>query len=982
MAALGIPFLDDLQLKVERNEFSPDQALTQLSQWEDDIVNRSDEELDAAWNFRQSLDGTGPAGGSGTGAAAAQLENLLAAGLVQHIDNVLAELQNLAAVDRLTDEYVMVMQTVVHEGGPRYKDQVSALLDSMSSRSPGLNDLHDSLLGIMPGDSTALPLLPGLPNGHGNGHSPAVPPPPPVSDGSTAQTSYTSSHSTSDPWVAAQQFIALGRWDQARDSLARIPQNHPRFNEVPLLLRTIADDEVYDQIPGLRDMLGQFASSRSRRDWREFESRQEQARRLIADAATRAGRTLPSPRSLGEIFDEAVKAQDAEKLVASAIVDRRKGEFAEASNRLNEAARLDPRYTRVQIEQQRNNDLEQMLFDLRRNPLGNVQELLAGEVLADQLLAPDGAPASEVAQNLRDKINTRIESLAQSGHRFVEGQQRAITDAGNLEDKLRSSDMIEAKITEITLLRKDDPELPDMRDRLERMRRQIATLKAQRDTLVTDINALNPQAGLDVTAVANMTQTITMLANDRLAKGDTAADDAAQELANRCNAFLALRLQSNQPLDLPVLEDCAEILRLAQTGPRALTPPQVSMYTRALWQSAANMIRAHLHRSKTLPPFTPNTGPRSGAIIGAWSQAQRALDWLRTLSSATAEQATLDSLDQDFAQAAQTVLDETGRLPPRLSAEERQERLTTATDLKQHLQTLPPGVQARLPLLRLQGPGTPAASAIRQRDTQTLLRRIGLVAVGLGVLVSIGFAGYTFLNPPPPPNVAPPSALADVPLDPGRCDFKNTFNICDRFRVFYKDTAAIQELLGSPVTRSDHDGDPRVNTTVQYFVFGRLENPIDKPDGSDPNLGNLGSALLDVMPRSEALLAAKDTAKTVSVNWVTVPGSGHYLRPDNEGGFLKIYLTDIVAKRDCWKGGIGDAVRYYGLPRTEQYEDLVDGHKVTLQFFERAVFQRNPDGTVVRWPLGVMYLNQVRAQTLVVPSKAPLISVNNCSATR
>ncbi|MDQ2809375.1 MAG: hypothetical protein M3Z04_21075 [Chloroflexota bacterium] len=980
MAAIGIPFLDDLQQKVQRTDLTRDAALTKLSEWEDDIVNRSDEELDAAWNFRQSLDGGGPGGGSSGGPAPAQLENLLAAGLVQHIDNVLAELQNLAAANRLTDEYLMVLQTVIHEGGPRYKDQVSALLNNMPSRSPGLNDLHDSLLGILPGDQHMPEPLPQT-NGHSSGGVGTVPPPPPVSEGYAPQASYTASHSTSDPWVAAQQFIALGRWDQARDSLARIPQNHPRFNEVPLLLRTIADDEVYDQIPGLRDMLGQFASSRSRRDWREFESRQEQARRLIADASTRAGRGLPTPRSLVEIFDEAIKAQDAEKLVVSAIADRRKGDFAEASNRLNEASRLDPRYTRVQIEQQRNTDLEQMLFDLRRNPLGTTHELLEGESLAEQLLAPDGAPASEVAQNLRDKINTRIESLVQSGHRFVEGQQRTIADAGNLDDKLRSCDMIEAKINEITQVRKDDPELPDMRDRLERMRRQVASLKDQRDTLVADINALNPQAGLDVTTVANMTQTATTLADDRLAKGDTGVDEAAQELANRCNAFLALRLQSNQPLDLPVLEDCAEILRLAQTGPRALTPPQVSMYTRALWQSTANMIRGHLHRSKTLPPFTPGTGPRSGAVIWAWDQAQRALDWLRTLPSAPAEQAAIDSLDQDFAQTAQTALDETGHLPTRLSTEERQERLTTATDLKQRLQTLPPSVQARLPLPLLQGSDTPAATALRHRDTQTLLRRLGTVVAVLVLLAGVGFgisrATGFIKDPVLPPSLTPEPAAGD----PNLCDYINSFNICNRFRVAYKTNPAMSELLGNPVSRADHDNDPSVNTTAQYFEFGRLENPIDKPDGADPNLGNLGSAVLDAQARTDVLIAAKETPKNPSVNWTAIPKSGHFLRPDNEGGFLKYYLTDITTKRSCWKGGLGDAIRYYGLPSTEQYDDQVEGHKVTLQFFERAVFQRNPDGTVVRWPVGVMYLNQIRGQALVLPAKAPLISVNvTCSA--
>jgi hypothetical protein len=93
--------------------------------------------------------------------------------------------------------------------------------------------------------------------------------------------------------------------------------------------------------------------------------------------------------------------------------------------------------------------------------------------------------------------------------------------------------------------------------------------------------------------------------------------------------------------------------------------------------------------------------------------------------------------------------------------------------------------------------------------------------------------------------------------------------------------------------------------------------------------------------------------------------------------FLDFYLKNPLGQP--WRPAdrpeyeqFGEAITYYGLPITEEYDDQFDGQPVRVQFFQRAVFERRANGQMVRWPVGALYLHYVRlAKDLPIPTVTP-----------
>lgn len=78
------------------------------------------------------------------------------------------------------------------------------------------------------------------------------------------------------------------------------------------------------------------------------------------------------------------------------------------------------------------------------------------------------------------------------------------------------------------------------------------------------------------------------------------------------------------------------------------------------------------------------------------------------------------------------------------------------------------------------------------------------------------------------------------------------------------------------------------------------------------------------------------------------------------GDFLDFFTTSL--------GPVGtwNPVDFYGGALTEEYTHTVNGTTVQRQFLERGVLQRRND-TVEILPVGILYVNWVRQQSLTIP---------------
>jgi hypothetical protein len=992
-SSTGIPFLDDLHQKWQDGAMSSEEALAEVLRWEDDIAVRTDDELDAAYTFRQEIEG------GATIKNPYELEALLDSGVAQHIDGVIDELRDVSTSGKLNDGYNRVLQTVLREGGPRYAQQIRQMLQSSAGLGPLLQKTFDDLGG--PAQASPNPVG-GAPKGShagledaeelaadaahagGNGAGPD----PGLSGQGAAAPSFTSTHGMEDPWVSVQNYMALGRWDEARRVVSQITADHPRFPEVYGLLNAISEGETYDQVHGLGAMPGMLASSRSRRNWVEFNKRREQAEKMIADTSARTSRQIQMPRSLNAIFEEAVKAQDAEELVASAIQQRMEGDFAGAATSLADALTLDPRFARVQDEQQRNADLRDMLFDLRRNPLNTATELAEGLLLCEQLLEPNAAPGSQEVANRRDAIQGKISKLIENDFRRIEGRKRSINEPGNLEDKLQACESIDKQLEDVWLLRRDDPDLHDLQDWLDKIKRRLTELKVERGEVARFVAALDVNSRIDAAATENGIRRLDDLANEPLAQGDTETRTVAHNLVSKLSTYLDGISQPGKTMDLPTLENYAEILRLAQHIPRGLTPQQVTAYSRSIWSTGATLVRNLLPRS--LPPYQPPQPgqavvPRSGEAIQHWDNALRVLEWLRGLPDAVNENQTLEALERDFALSVNLMQESAAAMPRKMAPQELEERVTTARSIQQYMHALPNSIQAKLPAGALTVKRTATESVARRRKTVSVLLPVVGVVLLLGAVSAVaGPAIITELNKTPTPTIAPtatpmisnffvPKTLAEWGEIPD-CNFRESpletggegFPICNSktgptyFRDYYSDQN-VQLFLGPPISAEFQDRSVTGARLVQYFEKGRLEQFYDSTGKPIAGYGLIGYDLVRrLAQRNDGFGADEDP--NLGSGWKGVENFEYLIRPEH--GFLKRYTTTFGGtniSENVWNP-------YYGGPVSKEYK--VSGQEVYRQFFERAIFQWRAGDTAEfpdRLPLGVLYANYVRNLNLPIP---------------
>jgi hypothetical protein len=907
-------------------------------------------------------------------------------------------LEQRAAAGELDDTHAPVLERMIALD-PAYEEPVRQLLEPLPTRAPALQALLDRLQAAPggasgPGGSAAPGPAPASASPSGT-PPPGTPPPGPTSGpppgGGVASAAL---------WGAVEQAMALGLWQQAKQALQQIPPTDPKYGEVPRVAAAIAEGTLLDQMPELRAFPTRFASTRSRRDWVEFARRRGEVEQIVSDAATRTGQPLRIPASLQAIFDDGESAQAAEEIVKKAVEHRSKGEFFEAGTMLNEAAGLDGRYPRIVQEQGLNTTLQGLLDGLRTNPLSKADELAAGQQAVEELLQPGNAPDSPDAATYKVRIDRAVDQLVERNLRYIQGRERALRDLGNLDDKLQTCDEIESRVREIELVRHDEPTLPDIRTRLTNARTQLTSLVARRNQVVDGINQVNAGGPLDPAAIAAQVDEVEALLAEPLAEGDTTLPAAAQILTSKLNSYLSTQLPGTP--DQPTLEQCAELLRLAGRGPRPLARPQAEGHSRAIWRAGASVVRDHLNRYRALPAYDP-TRLRSQLILDEWDQARRTLEWLRGLVDIPGEPATLAALDGEFARSVEAVLADAANLPPKLAPGEAHERRETARAIKQYIPTLPPTVRTLLPAdLETKPTGTETALN-RRRTLQNLLRSAGAGFVVITVLALTAAlwprltATITDINATPTPIptgtpvptatpvptptwtpipsglVIPPEYLRAQPPQAG-CPQVNGFNICNngdiQFADYYDEVG--QALLGPPLTAAFDDTWTR--HYIQVFALGLLEKP--GPANGRSTLIHLGDDLFRELPR----VAARDAA--YSARPACPPSTAERTQQHNfahcmSQEFLDFYLKNPLGQP--WRPAdrpeyeqFGEAITYYGLPITEEYDDQFDGQPVRVQFFQRAVFERRANGQMVRWPVGALYLHYVRlAKDLPIPTVTP-----------
>lgn len=363
-----------------------------------------------------------------------------------------------------------------------------------------------------------------------------------------------------DPWIAAQNYISIGRWEDARAALLAIQSNHPRFAEVPSLFNAIADGKLYDQIPGLRRMLGLLPSSRSRRDWWEFDLRRKEAEDLIQQASNALGQAIRMPSSLAEILNDGAGGKLADELIEKALDKRRHGDYITAISMLFTAEQNDPRLAATKFQQALTHELLDMLEQLRHNPLTTSMDLWTGLELCEQLLAPNASPNSAEIIARRERIKEKIDKRLEMAWHYIKGMQKTVRTSHNIKYKLGMCDSIETKLAEIEALQPDEPEIWDVHIWLEEMRKDLEALQFRIEFVTDEIAQLDNYTDANLMQILSLGPELEKLAGNPLAAEEIDVIRAKQNFANYINKCLSGKLSTD--LDQQTYE-YTEVLLLA-----------------------------------------------------------------------------------------------------------------------------------------------------------------------------------------------------------------------------------------------------------------------------------------------------------------------------------------------------------------------------------------------------------------------------------
>ncbi len=165
-------------------------------------------------------------------------------------------------------------------------------------------------------------------------------------------------------------------------------------------------------------------------------------------------------------------------------------------------------------------------------------------------------------------------------------------------------------------------------------------------------------------------------------------------------------------------------------------------------------------------------------------------------------------------------------------------------------------------------------------------------------------------------------------------------NVADPFLRFYDQNGGVS-LFGLPLTEAFNDG----ALTIQYFERARMEWHADDPAVQQIALGQLGRELT-----AGRLAEAPFRPLTVPL------GGGTFFRETGHtlGGAFATF----------WQGGGGLAI--FGLPISEEFTETLPGAgPLTVQYFERARFELQPNGIGVRVGLGLLGAQSFRQRGLL-----------------
>jgi hypothetical protein len=263
--------------------------------------------------------------------------------------------------------------------------------------------------------------------------------------------------------------------------------------------------------------------------------------------------------------------------------------------------------------------LEQMLADLRANPLLGRDDLVAAHALCARLATagadiPSGeeeyvqARCSEVSQ----KVDLHIEAI----QHVVEEASNALQDSPDIADKLHACDRIREALTDIEMLSPGEPTLPDMITWCEQTGHELRTLLAGRDLLLADVAGVCASEEIDVGLVESSKQRLITMSDMPFAKDDVSLRKAARELTTKLSAYLSSKLQPGTTgiaIGEEDLERYERVLRLAKQAPEAISADEAKSYSDLL--AAAHAEAATTEQGSEPParsiPATPPPQPRS-----------------------------------------------------------------------------------------------------------------------------------------------------------------------------------------------------------------------------------------------------------------------------------------------------------------------------------------------------------------------------------
>ena len=268
-----------------------------------------------------------------------------------------------------------------------------------------------------------------------------------------------------------------------------------------------------------------------------------------------------------------------------------------------------------QVEEEADGELQEMLADLRANPLISREDIVEARAICTRLVAAGVAPDAEYVRTRCGEVEEKVASQVATLQNEVEEAARVLQDSPDIEHKLAACNRIRDALGYIEMLHPEDITLPDMVAWCEQTERELKTLLAERDLLLADVSSLTASnAGLgdeiDIGLVESIKQRLIVMSDTPLAKDDTAFRRASKELGGRLDKYLAESLKAGAATDKQAMDRYERVLLLARQAPEAIDAEKAKSYRERLASAQAKIERGSEPPARTIPP-TPPPQPRS-----------------------------------------------------------------------------------------------------------------------------------------------------------------------------------------------------------------------------------------------------------------------------------------------------------------------------------------------------------------------------------